>query len=238
MMGAVDPRILDLGGRLLTDGPAGADLDALILARPDFALCLSTTDGWADLPLAGAVVGVGPELLARVRDAAVPLIPENPLTGAEWQPGEAAALAAEGLAVGIVTDALVIEVASRDGDGGAWVVPYRRGRARVGDGADGGGLHFGEAQRVGDCPGWLLQAMTIPPADPARVPDPGDTFTYHPDGPFYSPEKGRVALDVGVSRFITRALLERRGAACVYTSAPYAETLRSEGIGFVDVHVM
>lgn len=185
---AVEPRILDLCARLLADGPADVDLDAAVLARPDFALCLCTADGWADVPLPGAVAGIGAEWLAKVRDAYLPLVPDNPSRARRGSPGKPRRSPVDGggVAAGIVTDALVVEIASRDGDGGVWVVPYEG----VAGGLADDGLSFAEPQRVGNCPGWMVQAMALEPADPARVPDPGDGFTFNPDGPFYSPRRG------------------------------------------------
>lgn len=68
----------------------------------------------------------------------------------------------------------------------------------------------GEVAVVPEGPAWdrwaggarrrIVTAMAIEPMDHARVPDPGDGFTFDPNGPFYPPEMGRVLLDVGASR--------------------------------------
>ncbi len=231
----MDPSILELCSRLLGDGPASVDLDAIVLARPDFALALCTADGWVDMRVAGAIAAIGPEWIATVRDVYLPVVPENPATGRAWEPGEAAALAVDGdgLTSGLVTAALLLDTATRDGDGDAWVVPY----VRFGGESEAGVVSFGQPERIGDCPEWMTKAMTIEPVDVARVPQPGHGFAFDPEGPFHAPAEGRMALDVGVSRSLGRTLRERGGSAVVYTSAAYAEELRTRGIANVQVHV-
>lgn len=200
---------------------------------------LTAADPSALLRAAGtAGVGYGAEALTLVLEGVVPLVPVHPGTGEPWRPGETEdywrAHPAE--AGTVVSEVLVVGTGMRNGEVASGSLPF----ARVGEGHDTAALTDDGAARfvwgtyrpegaesIGNA---LVTRLQVAPADPGAVRDPGDGFVAAPDAPFFSPERGRVVLDIGTTRLLDRDLGEDGGALLVVDSDRDAEPYRAEGL--------
>ncbi|MBX3089881.1 MAG: hypothetical protein KF772_04780 [Cryobacterium sp.] len=175
------------------------------------------------------VVGAayGAEALAIAVEGLVPIVPKNPVTGEDWQSGEAerAWLEQDGVSKNWVREVMIFEIGTRSGEAYREVIPFVALAEEV----------FWEETMTtstdeGGLAGALIEALKKDPVDVSRVPDPGDGFAGDPvNGPFYEPERGRVVLDVGVTRSIG-SRLDPGTAKFVVSSESQAQYLIDEGL--------
>lgn len=207
---------------------AVVDTNPMLIAVRDglpFALLESpAVGGLLDLA-AIAARGYGAEALALVFEGVVPAAEVNPFTGRPWQRGEAddCRRSHDGIANGWVHEALVISIVTWDGAERAttqWLTDVA-GRITWGDIVlQGNGVGVEPPLRL---------ALAESPIDPAAVPDPGDHMVALPGAPFYSPERGRIMLDVGCTRVLDRQL-DPGSVTLVAANAQLADRWRSEGL--------
>lgn len=76
---------------------------------------------------------------------------------------------------------------------------------------------------------FLDASIRRPAADPARIPDPGDDLLRGDpeNGPFYSAARGRVVLDVGITRILGSEILGRGEITFLASSQEQADHLIS-----------
>lgn len=188
-----------------------AEADHLLLVVREGKLVAGVNAGDLNLLLgaAGKAAALYAEALAVVVEGVFPIVETDPVTGNSWERGEAERLwlehdGVEGLGLGGADRRRDVRTGHR---GGGVAIPGRRGVVAWGEQPlplSGTGLA-----------GALAGRLEGPVMDPARVPDPGDGFAGDPEnGPFYAPEYGRVALDIGCTRILGNQLLGR-GEACL-----------------------
>ncbi len=191
-----------------------AEADHLLLVVREGKLVAGVNAGDLNLLLgaAGKAAALyGAEALAVVVEGVFPIVETNPVTGNSWERGEAERLWLEhdGVEKGWVSEAQIVAVTFRTGETAEAVWPFR-----VADGVVAWGEQPLPLSGTG-LAGALAGRLEGPVMDPARVPDPGDGFAGDPEnGPFYAPEYGRVALDIGCTRILGNQLLGR-GEACL-----------------------
>ncbi|MFT4125641.1 MAG: hypothetical protein QM662_05365 [Gordonia sp. (in: high G+C Gram-positive bacteria)] len=173
--------------------------------------------------------GYGADALAVVLEAVLPLVETNPLTGENWRPGEADDVWREhdGAERGWVSECLVIELMTRAGERVAVSQPFRV----TGDGIDWADDVLGiGGTGLADV---LAGALSRPAVDPATVPDPGEHFVAPEGAPHLPPDRGRIALDVGLTRVLDRQLTVEKpggGARYIVADEAAAERYRAEGL--------
>lgn len=196
---------------------------------------LSSTELNQLLGLAETVAtGYGADGGVLVVEGVFPLVKLNPITGEPWQRGEAEQvwLKHDGAENGWVSETQILAMALRSGETADEVWPFRLGESSV---------TWGDAPLSLSSTG-LAQAlnnrMQGPVIDDSRVPDPGDGLRGDPDnGPFYSREYGRVALDIGITRVLANELAANGSANLIVESDERAEYLVGEGLQSWNVEV-
>lgn len=174
-----------------------------------------------------AASGYGADVLAVVVEGIFPMVEENPVTEKPWESGDAEKLWLEhdGVAMGWVSEVAITTIAARDGSTHVEGWSFRKGDDSV---------VWGETQmsvESGRLAERLVTQFRGPVMDSTRVPDPGDGFVGDPDnGPFYDPEAGRVAIDIGCSRMLGNQLRDHGDAFLVVDSDQQAQRLISEGL--------
>lgn len=77
----------------------------------------------------------------------------------------------------------------------------------------------------------IAACLQAPKIDVSRMPDPGDGMVGDPDnGPFLTPEDGRISLDIGCTRILTEKLAGTGNASLIVDSADLATHLIDEGL--------
>ena len=207
-----------------------ADTTHLLVAVRDGRLvaALSCDDLSALLRFADtAAAGYGADSLAVVIEGVFPMVEENPVTERPWERGEAEKLWLEhdGAAMGWVSEVAITTIAFRDGSTHVEGWPFH-----IHDDS----VVWGEVPMsipVSGLAELLVARLDGPIMDPARVPDPGDSFAGDPEnGPFYDSEFGRVALDIGCTRILGNQLRGHGEAFLVVDSDQQADHLISEGL--------
>ncbi|GAA4758963.1 hypothetical protein ACFQNE_13815 [Gordonia phosphorivorans] len=173
--------------------------------------------------------GYGADALAVVLEAVVPLVPVNPITGEEWESGEADDVFRQhdGVAQGCVTECQVVELQTRDGYHLALARPFVVTDASIDWSAkplETGGAGVG---------GILARALSRPGADPAAVRDPGDAFVAPADAPVYPSATGRMVLDIGLTRILDRKFKTEApegSVRVIVADDAEAERYRAEGL--------
>lgn len=169
----------------------------------------------------------GADALAIVIEGVVPLVDKNPVTGRIWERGEAEQLWLDGHGVdrGWVSETQIIAVALRDGATSEEAQSFR---------VNGDTVTWGsEPSALGGTgiAGQLSRQLDGPVMDSARVPNPGEGFVGDPvNGPFYDPDYGRIALDIGCTRVFGNQLLGRGEACLILDSEEQAEHFVREGL--------
>lgn len=177
--------------------------------------------------------GCGADALALVTEGVFPLVPENPLTGTSWLRGEAESvwLHHDGADRGWVTEAVITVIGDRGGasTGECWPFHLAGELVKWAETA----LPF-DSQPLGDILATRLKRTIL---DPTRVPDPGDGFTGDAEnGPFLTPERGRISLDIGCALMLGRRL-EGGQLNLVAPSEEESATLISAGLPSWQVEV-
>lgn len=178
-----------------------------------------------------AAMGYGADALAVVFEGVFPLVDTNPITGAPWQRGEADEVWRDhhGAARGWVSEVQVVEATARNGDRQSIVTPFQLTGADLNWQSSDRNPTGGEAfTRT------MVRAFENPPADCTRVPDPGEQFQAAEEAPIMPPDRGRRALDVGLTRIIDREFtLGDDGdgsAALIFTDAAAADAYFADGL--------
>lgn len=215
-----------------------AEADHLLLVVREGTPVAGVNSG--DLNLLLSVAGraatlYGADALAVVVEGVFPIVETNPVTGSSWERGEAERLWLEhdGVEKGWVSEAQIVAVAFRTGETAEAAWPFRL--------VDNSVVSWGDQplplSGIG-LAGALAGRLEGPVMDPSRVPDPGDGFAGDPEnGPFYAPEYGRVALDIGCTRVLGNQLLGRGEACLIVESDERADYLVSEGLPSWQVEV-
>jgi hypothetical protein len=155
--------------------------------------------------------GYSSDTIAVLMDTCAGVTPNNPLTGMEWEPGEADEVRIHhaGEEKGWVRSMLIVSMFDTSGAAAWFVEPYHgiNGRIEWAPDDNRGQVESGPF-------GFLVEDLAGLPAEPPIVRDPGNRLMSSPDDPLYPPEKARIVLDVGTTRVLdTKLYRNGRGYA-------------------------
>jgi hypothetical protein len=208
----------------------GADASHfLVIVRESRIIAVIACDEVGDILRVAhtAAAGYGADALALVLEGVFPTVPENPMTGHPWQQGEAQRAWRDhnGVAEGWVTEAAITTVATRGGLSSTECQPFR---------LENGAIVWAAQPMDFTATGLaelLLERLSGPTVDSARMPDPGEGFIADPQAErFYDAEFGRIALDIGCTRVLGTQLGADGEALLVLESEQQAEFYISEGL--------
>lgn len=206
---------------------------SLIVVRDGrVAVQLRSGDVGAVLDAAGiAAAGYRADALAVVVEGVMPLVDTNPVTGQPWESGEAEVVWRDhdGAAHGWVTETQILAMALRSGETAeeAWALRGEDDGVRWGANT----LDLSATGLTDE----LAARLANPPADPARVPDPGDLLTPGfagdaENGPFLPEDEGALRLDAGCTLMLANRLGEAGDLLVFAESEDHALDLQDQGV--------
>lgn len=172
----------------------------------------------------------GGEGLALVFEGVLPLVPDNPLTGSPWERGDADAVWRnhEGVSKGWITECQLVSLVTREMRAATTAHAFKLQDKTV--------VWTEEIQSLGGGVGVekaLAGALSQPAIDVSQVPDPGDRVVAPVGAPLLSPERGRLSIDIGMTRLLDARFgdeVQNGGALLILPDQETAERYGHEGL--------